>query len=246
MLPSGILEQILLARKQSQKLFSVLIDPDKTSVADLPNYLELAQQTQIDFFFIGGSLLVEDRMKPIIQALQMASDIPTIIFPGSPLQICKEADAILLLALLSGRNPELLIGQHVIAAPYLKASQLEVISTAYLLIDGGVPTTASYMSNSTPIPNDKPDIAACTALAAEMLGFKLIYLDAGSGAQKAVPQQMIKEVRNQVDLPMIVGGGIKSPKMAQAALTAGADMIVIGNAIEKDPKLILEIGKVIR
>ncbi|MEM9025002.1 MAG: geranylgeranylglyceryl/heptaprenylglyceryl phosphate synthase, partial [Bacteroidota bacterium] len=152
------------------------------------------------------------------------------------------ADAILLLSLISGRNAELLIGHHVVAAPYLKASGLEVLPTGYILVDGGRPTTASYMSHTTPVPSDKKDVAACTALAGEMLGLRMIYLDAGSGALQPVPPAMIRAVQAQVQVPVIVGGGVTNAEQARQAYEAGADVLVVGTAAEKDVQVIREIG----
>jgi len=161
------------------------------------------------------------------------------------LQISKNADGILLLSLISGRNPELLIGKQVIAAPILKASNLDILPTGYILIDGGKPTAVSYMSNTNPIPFDKDDIAMCTAMAGEMLGLKLIYMDAGSGALNAISEKMIKKVSSNISIPLIIGGGINTPQKAILACKAGADIIVVGNAIEKDSSLIKKIGKAV-
>ena len=225
---------------------AVLIDPDKVIPNRLNHLLTLAQASGIDYFFIGGSLLVKDQIRECIHAIRENTDIPAILFPGSPLQIYSEADAILLLSLISGRNPELLIGQHVIAAPYLKESGLEIMATGYLLIDGGKPTTASYMSNTLPIPSDKVEIAMCTALAGEMLGLKTIYLDGGSGAFNPVPAAVIRGVRETTSLPLIVGGGIRTPELAHQAGSAGADLIVVGNILEKQPTLLAEMSSAIK
>lgn len=242
---SSIYTDIQKARAAGRKLFVVLIDPDKVSLDQMPSLAARAAACHVDYFFIGGSLITENQLETCLTVLKDHCEIATVLFPGSILQINGKADGILLLSLLSGRNPELLIGQHVVAAPYLRASGLEIISTAYLLIDGGRPTTASYMSNTLPIPADKPDIAACTAMAGEMLGFKLLYLDAGSGAQHRVSTATIQAVRQAVDLPIIVGGGIRTPEAARQSLQAGADLIVIGNAIEKEPALLEEFAGVI-
>src|SRR5690606_29950953 len=156
--------------------------------------------------------------------------------------VSRSADALLYLALISGRNPELLIGQHVISAPVVRQSGLEIISTGYMVIDGGAPTTVSYISNATPIPADKNEIAMCTAMAGEMLGMKLIYMDAGSGARRAVSENMIEKVAGIIEIPLVVGGGITDPEKAYRDCKAGADLIVVGNAIEKDPSLIREMS----
>jgi putative glycerol-1-phosphate prenyltransferase len=171
---------------------------------------------------------------------------PVVLFPGSPNQLSKEADALLYLSLVSGRNPELLIGAHVVSAPLVRDSGLEVMSTGYLVVDGGAPTTVSYMSGSAPIPRDKKDIAVCTAMAAEYQGKHLLYLDAGSGAQYPIEHEMIKAVRANTALPIIVGGGINTPEKAQAAAKAGANIVVVGNAIEKDPSLINELAMAVK
>src|SRR5205814_1035231 len=168
--------------------------------------------------------------------------IPVILFPGTPSQVSRHADGLLYLSLISGRNPELLIGQHVISAPAVRKSGLEIISTGYMVIDGGAPTTVSYISNATPIPADKDDIAVCTAMAGEMLGMKLIYMDAGSGAKRAISEEMISRVAKVISVPLIIGGGIKEPEKAYLNCKAGADLIVVGNAIEKDPSLIKEMA----
>ena len=157
-----------------------------------------------------------------------------------------KADAILFLSLISGRNPELLIGNHVLAAPFLKLSPLEILPTGYLLVDGGVSTTVGYISNTMPIPSSKPDIAVCTAMAGEMLGLKLMYLDAGSGAINHVPFEMVTAVSQTIDLPVIVGGGIKKPESAYGMAKAGADVIVVGNAIEKDANLIHDLVQAVK
>lgn len=236
-----------LARTQSdgRKEFAILLDPDKTRLDNLDVVIKSAIKAEVDYFFIGGSLIVNDVLDSCLKTIKASCDIPTILFPGNSYQLSYHADAILFLSLISGRNAELLIGNHILAAPYLKVSPLEILPTGYMLIDGGVSTTVSYISNTRPIPANKPDIAACTAIAGEMLGLKLMYLDAGSGALNPISPEMIQSVRNVIDLPLIVGGGIKTPESAIQAIDAGADVIVVGNAIEKDPALICELGAAI-
>ena len=195
--------------------------------------------------FVGGSLVVTDHLDELVQHIKRESNIPVILFPGSPSQVSPYADALLYLSLISGRNPELLIGQHVVSAPIVKKSGLEIISTGYMVIDGGAPTTVSYISNASPIPSDKNEIAVCTAMAGEMLGLKVIYMDAGSGAKNAIPTSMIQQVAKHVKAPIIVGGGITTPEKAIENCKAGADIIVVGNAIEKDPLLIQMIADAI-
>ncbi|NUO00622.1 MAG: geranylgeranylglyceryl/heptaprenylglyceryl phosphate synthase [Saprospiraceae bacterium] len=240
-----IYQTIVEAKKKGDKLFAVLIDPDKTTGDDLSKLIDLAVTASTDMFLVGGSLLVQNRLNDCIQCIKESCSIPVSLFPGSSLQLSDKADSIFLLSLISGRNPDLLIGQHVIAAPFLKQSGLEIIPTAYILIDGGVPTSVSYMSNTTPIPANKEDIALCTAMAGEMLGLKLIYLDAGSGARIPVSERMISSVSSAVNTPLIVGGGIRTPEKAYADARAGADVLVVGNALESSPALLLEVASAI-
>lgn len=223
---------------------AVLIDPDK--VHDVSYMVKLAQissENYVDFFFVGGSLITTGNLNQIIETIKKNCSIPVVLFPGSNMHIDLSADAILFLSLISGRNPEFLIGQHVSAAPLLKFSKLEILSTGYMLVSSGKNSAVSYMSNTTPIPEDKYSVAACTAMAGAMLGLSLIYMDAGSGASNPISPRMIGAVRKAVDAPLIIGGGINTGQKAQAALEAGADMIVIGNGIEKDPNLLIEVSE---
>lgn len=220
------------------KKLAVLVDPDKPTDEQVVQLAKRAENAGVDFIFVGGSLLTNDNLDTCIRLLKANSSIPVVLFPGNSLQLSGKADAFLLLSLISGRNAEMLIGRHVIAAPFLKLSGLEIIPTAYMLIDSGKPTTVSYMSNSIPIPSDKNDIAMCTAMAGEMLGMKLIFMDAGSGALSPVPHEMIDQVSKSIQVPLVIGGGIKTPEMAAAAAKAGADVVVIGNTLEKSPELI--------
>ena len=231
---------------QKKKQFAVLIDPDKTTKEKLTLIIHKAVDNEVDYFFIGGSLLTDNSFENNIQQIKQSCNIPIVIFPGNTMQISNSADAILLLSLISGRNPEMLIGKHVIAAPYLKETNLDIIPTGYMLIDSGKPTTALYMSNSIPIPSDKADIAMCTAMAGEMLGLKIIYMDAGSGADRIIPEAMITKVRKSIALPLIIGGGIKTTEQAIVCYNAGADIIVVGNAIEENNTLIEQIALAIK
>lgn len=229
-----IYQYIKESTKEGKKLFALLIDPDKTYGNKLKETVLEAVVAKVDLFFIGGSLMVEDRMETCLQTIKAISDIPTLLFPGNTLQINNKADGILFLSLISGRNSDLLIGQQVIAAPYLRESNLEVISTGYMIIDGGAPTSVSYMSNTLPIPYDKNEIAQCTAMAGEMLGLKCLYMDSGSGAKQAISKEMIQAVKEVVDLPLIIGGGLRSVEAVAQSARAGADIIVIGTAVEKN------------
>ena len=229
----------------SKKKFVVLIDPDKPSDKEISDIVEKSKKVGVDFFFVGGSLLTTDSLDNCIKLIKSHCDIPVLIFPGNSLQISKWCDGFLLLSLISGRNSEMLIGRHVIAAPYLKLYGNEIIPTGYMLIDGGKPTSVSYMSNTTPIPHDKDDIAMCTALAGEMLGLKLIYMDAGSGAINPISAEMICKVKHTIEVPLIVGGGINTPEKAAIAAKAGADIVVVGNALEKSIDRLQEFAEAV-
>ena len=235
-------DQLTRAKAHGQKKFVVLIDPDKVRLKNMSRVLEQAVEAGVDYFFIGGSLIVNNMLDDCLTRIKAQCNIPMILFPGNSFQLSYRADAILFLSLISGRNAELLIGNHVIAAPYLKMSPLEIMSTGYLLVDGGKPTTVSYMSNTSPIPAGKDDIAVCTALAGELLGLRLMYLDAGSGATHPVSESMIESVSGAISVPLIVGGGIRTPEKALANVQAGADVVVVGNALEKDPSLLKDMA----
>ena len=236
-----LLKDIQKKKHAGKKQLAVLIDPDKARKS-LDLLLAKCDEANVDLLLIGGSLLHNGSLSETITDIKSKSQIPVVIFPGSNLHIDKHADGILLLSLVSGRNPDLLIGQHVIAAPILKKSDLEILSTGYILIDGGKPTTVSYISGTTPIPRDKPEIAACTALASQFIGHQLIYLDSGSGAQKPVPSQTIASTKAMVDIPIIVGGGLKTIQDIKKAYNAGADIVVIGNHLEENPDFLDELS----
>jgi phosphoglycerol geranylgeranyltransferase len=238
-----ILDILRERHQRKRKSIAVLVDPDKAEdPAKLHQLINLASENCVDFFFVGGSLVTSTNLADVVRTIKENVSLPVILFPGNSMQIDPAADAILFLSLISGRNPELLIGQHVIAAPILRNAKMEVISTGYMLINSGKITSVAYISNTTPIPDDKYSLAACTAMAGEMLGQQLIYLDAGSGAEKEISPRMIAAVRKSIHVPLIVGGGINTAEKAIAALEAGADLIVIGNALEKDPNLITEVS----
>lgn len=238
----NIYGKILEAKQKRQKKFVVLIDPDKLKLGHIDQLLQLAIDAKVDYFFVGGSLIINNMLDEVLSKIRKNCDIPLILFPGNSFQLSYRADAILFLSLISGRNAELLIGKHVVAAPFLKVSPLEIISTGYLLIDGGKTTTVQYMSNTVPIPADKTDIAMTTALAGEMLGMKMIYMDAGSGALHPISTEMIEHVSEVLSVPLIIGGGISDPKKVYDNMMAGADLVVVGNAIEKDINLITDMS----
>ncbi len=237
--------KLLNQKKENQKKFAVLIDPDATSGSELNKVVDRCNEAHVDYILVGGSLITNGSFDQCIETIKLNSAIPCIIFPGNSFQINREADAILLLSLISGRNAELLIGNHVLTAAQLKRSALEIIATGYMLIDGGRTTSVSYMSNTIPIPSDKYAIAASTALAGEMLGLKMIYMDAGSGALQPVPSKLITEVTQQISIPLFIGGGIRNEIQAIEACHAGADVIVVGNAVEKDATLIKLLSQAI-
>lgn len=224
---------------RSRKRIALLVDPDGYDDSGLNDLIGYINMNPPDLLLVGGSLL----FKPIeitITALKLGTSLPVFLFPGNAFQLSDRADGILFLSLISGRNPEFLIGNHVLAAPHLHRAGIEVIPTGYLLIENGASTSVEYMSNTRPIPANKMDIAVATAMAGEMLGLKSIYLEAGSGAAHPVGNAMISAIRKHISLPLIVGGGIRSPESALKVFDAGADLIVVGNAIEEEPKLIKE------
>lgn len=228
------------------KQIAVLIDPDKTDEKKLFSLINKANEAKVDFFLVGGSLLLKNNLEATIVFIKKHSNKKVFLFPGNPSQICNKADGILLLSLISGRNADLLIGNHVQVAPTLKQSKLTIIPTGYILIESGTATTVSYISNTTPIPANKPEITACTALAGEQLGLQCIYLEAGSGAQNAVSKETILVVRKMVKIPLLIGGGIRSKAQIETAFKAGADVVVIGTAIENDIDFLNEIKSINR
>ncbi len=242
---NAIYNSLVDKKARGQKSFAVLIDPDKVNVPKIDQLTALAVKAKVDYLFVGGSLVISNHLEKVILQIKKNCAIPVVLFPGSPSQVTPVADGLLYLSLISGRNPELLIGQHVISAPIVRKSGLEIISTGYMVVDGGAPTTVSYISNASPLPFDKNEIALCTAMAGEMLGMKVIYMDAGSGAKRPIPESMIETVASHIEAPLIIGGGIVTPEKAYRNCKAGADVIVIGNAIEKDPSLIVEMSTAI-
>ncbi len=228
---------------QHKKQLALLIDPDKAADKQLDVLALHANQSQVDVILVGGSLLVNGNLEKCISCLKTRTDIPVVIFPGNSIQVSPKADAILFLSLISGRNAEFLIGHHVVAAPAIKHSGIYCIPTGYMLVGAGG-TSVQYMSNTHPIPANKPDIAIATALAGEMLGMKLIFMDAGSGALNPISAQMIESVKSAIDIPLIIGGGIRNANQAQIAFEAGADCIVVGTVAESNPEILVEISEI--
>lgn len=218
---------------------AVLVDPDKQSLSNLQNLVQDAELYGADYIFIGGSLL-STNIDDAVLSIKEVCTLPVILFPGHYSHLSQHVDAVLLLSLISGRNPEFLIGNHVIAAPLIKKMGLQTISCGYMLIESGKTTSVEYMSNTKPIPANKEDIAVATAIAGELIGNASIYLEGGSGASNNINHSLIHKVSKNISIPLIVGGGIDSPQKMQTAFEAGADIVVIGTAIEQNPSLIKE------
>jgi len=226
-----------------EKSIALLLDPDKARGNYLQNILKVAAESKTDFILTGGSLTFSN-IDELIDSVRDLCSIPVILFPGNLLQLSHKADSILLLSLISGRNPELLIGNHVIAAPYLKNVRDKLISVGYILVSCGTKTSVEYVSQTEAIPSDKPDIVVATALAGEMLGLQMIYLEAGSGASNPVPVNMIRSVRENISVPLAVGGGIRNKKEVEEIFNAGANLIILGNGCESNPSLLTEACKI--
>jgi phosphoglycerol geranylgeranyltransferase len=231
---TNIYNQILNSKISNQKLLAILLDPDKIDLDNVSILVEKIHQSPATHIFIGGSLVENNILDELILKIKNDCDLPIVLFPGNPSQISDQADAILFLSLISGRNPDFLIEHQVKAAPILKKTQLEIISTGYILIESGTKTAVERVSKTKPLDRYNLDLALATAQTGEMLGHKLIYLEAGSGAKQAVPLEMIKFVSENLDIPLIVGGGIVDLQGIQIAYEAGADIVVIGTAFEND------------
>lgn len=236
------LPKIISSAKKGKKFFALLVDPEKFCFDAIVE----ADKARVDFIFVGGSAVNKKQFHTCIKKIRRTTKIPLIIFPGSREQVSEKADAILFLSLISGRNPDFLIGEHVLAAKKLKASQLEIIPTGYILINGGKKSSTQKITRTTPIKKTDNNLAAATAVAGELLGMKLIYLEGGSGAKNSVSESMINQVKRSISVPLIVGGGIDSPEKAAHAMKAGADVIVVGNGAEKNISIIKEIAEVIK
>jgi geranylgeranylglyceryl phosphate synthase family protein len=223
----------------SKKSVALLIDPDKATGRSLDKILSLATRNEVDYIFTGGSITFSS-IDSLIDSIKERCNIPVVLFPGNLLQLSNRADLILLLSLISGRNPELLIGNHVLAAPFLRNVREKLVPAGYILINCGSKTSVEYMSQTEAIPSDKFDIAVATAMAGEMLGLRMIYLEGGSGASKPVPPELIKSVRKNITVPIAVGGGLKTGSQIEDAFRAGADLVVLGNGVEKNITLLEE------
>jgi phosphoglycerol geranylgeranyltransferase len=233
---SNIYQKIISAHKKKQAQLAVLIDPDKFN----PELIKLANYCNVHYFFVGGSELTNGNIEKTISVIKKLSKIPVIIFPGDEKQLSAKADAVLFLSLLSGRNPDYLIGKQVLAAPFIKQKKLECISTAYILVDGNKKSATQKVTNTKPLTDTKTIIN--TSIAAELLGFKAVYLEAGSGAKKNINTSIIKKVKQNIRIPLLVGGGIDGVNKAKQAINAGADILVVGNVLEKNSALLKELS----
>ncbi len=239
----SVYNSILKATSKGEKLFAVLIDPDKFLIDNTQSFVEKVNSSLATHIFVGGSTVHKNDTAPLVEAIKKYTNLPVVLFPGDVSQITAGADAILFLSLLSGRNAEYLIGKHVKAVPKLKASNLEVIPTGYILIEGGVQTAVSKVTNTKAIQRERAQLVIDTAKAGELLGMKLIYLEAGSGAKIPLPESVINAVKQEIDIPLIVGGGIKNKSQLEIAYKAGADMVVIGTAFEDDESFLEALNK---
>ncbi len=229
---TSFLSTLTDAQLTGKKLLAVLVDPDKTLHIDT---LLNSDISKVSCILVGGSLISQGKVDETIDCIKKKYNGPVIIFPGDFSQVSEKADGVLFLSVISGRNAELLIGKHVLFAPQIKNSGIEVIPCGYMLVNSGTPTSAEYMSNTVPIPYNKPDIAAATAMAGEMLGLKTLYMESGSGAEHEVSSEMISKVASSVQIPLVIGGGIKTKAQMEAAWKAGATMVVVGTVIEENP-----------
>ena len=242
-----IYQQLTDVQKKRGAGYLVLMDPDERSREDLVSLAKVCDTSGVDGILIGGSILFSVQLDELVKAIKEVVSIPIILFPGNGRQLSKYADGVLFLSLISGRNPNYLIGEQVLSAPIVRALGLEPISTGYILVESGKTTTVEFMSNTKPLPREKPEIAVAHALAAEYLGMKFVYLEGGSGAEWTVPDEMIQSVRKAISIPIIVGGGIRTPEMALSKVKAGASFIVTGNIFEKEysPTLIQSFAQAI-
>ena len=236
---NSVFEYLLRIKEQNGAGYLVLIDPDKQDVEDATALAIKADEAGVDALLVGSSLLMSDRLEDVIRSIKRHSDLPVIISPGATSHLSRYADAVLFLSLISGRNPDFLIGEHVKAAPVVRKYGIEAIPTGYMLIEGGTCTSVQFISATLPIPRDKLDIALAHAMAAEILGMKMVYLECGSGSPMSVPDEMISVVKSEIKIPLVVGGGIVDPDTAAAKVRAGADFIVTGNILERSDNVAL-------
>ena len=240
-MPNTILEHIKTSKKKGEKLLAILLDPDKVSITEIEKTAKKINDSKVDFIFVGGSLVSEGVTDIIVKKIKKFTQIPIVLFPGDFEQITDHADALLFLSLISGRNPEYLIGQQVKSVKKIKKTFLEIIPTGYILIDGGVKTSVEKVSKTTPISQSNIKEITDTAVAGEYLGKQLIYLEAGSGAAVPTDTKIINSVANALKIPLIVGGGIRTKKQLENAYKNGADLVVIGTAFEENNSILTSI-----
>ena len=229
-----IFNYLLSVKEDKGAGYIVLIDPDKNSEKSLEEKISKINECGVDAIFVGGSLILDNNCEKRVKMIKSLSKVPIIFFPGGISQLNKYYDAMLFMSILSGRNPHYLIGEQVIAAPIVKDLRIETIPTGYLIVDGGSNSSVQFMSGSNPIPIEKPDILVAHALAAQYLGKKIVYLESGSGAKNPIPNHLLEAVKRYIDIPIIIGGGIRTPESAYEKVKAGASFIVTGTAIEND------------
>ena len=239
----NIYQNILSAKKERKKLVAVLIDPEKMDLKNITRFLKKVHNSIATHIFVGGSTDINNETENLVLAVKKETNLPIVLFPGDVSQITNKADGILFLSLLSGRNPKYLIDQQIEAAPILKKTNLEIIPTGYILIDGKKETATQKVSNTKPISQENTTLILDTSLAGEFSGKKLIYLEAGSGATEVVSDIIIKQVSKIISVPLIIGGGIRSKKQLEKAFTAGADLVVIGTAFENDESFFMDLKK---
>jgi phosphoglycerol geranylgeranyltransferase len=237
--------QSILNISGKRKMLALLVDPDETTPEKLAVLLKNANGAGVSLILAGGSL-VNKPIDPLLVTIRKHTSVPVLLFPGNPGQLSEKADGILLLSLISGRNPEFLIGNHVIAAHFLKKSALEIIPTGYMIIENSQTSSVEYMSNTKPLPRNKPDLAVSTAMAGEMLGMKLIYIEGGSGAAGIIPPETISAVRQNIGVPLLVGGGIRTAGDLKKVFDSGADIAVVGNAAEQDPGILGDFAALLK
>lgn len=238
---TNIYDQILRARQERRKLLAILLDPDKQDAERLDECLENIHNQPVDLLLVGGSEVRNGHTEALVKSIKRLTDLPVVLFPGDYSQITKEADALLFLNLLSGRNAEYLINQQVKAVPRIQDSDLEILPTAYILVDGGVSTSVQKVSQTEPLSLKDEEMIVNTAIAGMYMGHKLVYLEAGSGARNPVPATLISRIRAKIDIPIIAGGGIRDHRQLASAFESGADMVVIGTAFEQDPSILRQI-----
>lgn len=238
----SLYQRLLDVQRERGAGYLVLLDPDGRLAEDLVSVADVCEANGVDGLLIGGSILFSTEFDELVKSIKQAVSIPVILFPGNGRQLSRYADGVLFMSLISGRNPQYLIGEQVLSAPTVKALGLEPISAGYMLVESGNTTSVEFMSNTKPIPRGKPEIAVAHALAAEYMGMKLIYMEGGSGAELSVPEEMIQAVSQNTSVPVIVGGGIRTPEVARAKVEAGASFVVTGNVLEKEENISL-IGK---